>query len=261
MGSVLQEKLTEITQRMKVMKESWVAEIEDGGNTDLAIYVHFWRGEELIAAAQCPLDRDTALNAAHIGAMGFSADTVSITFESWHSTHKQSPITGENWRPREMQFVGETNPEAVAKRWVNECLTTSIHDREGNYGISSEPFQIEGEGGDRKVVWLEADAQMRISSENENERGDGFMFNVLQKIMSEKKMTELMAEQVQQNPLFEVLDAVISDPELRYYHTDSATVQAMAEREVALAVVLNAEKGSERYRLIKERFGEAMVQF
>ncbi len=96
----LQEKTNQITEVMKRTKEDWVATKPD--NTDIAIYLHFWRGDDLVITLQCEVDRDKAMMAGDIGAMGFGADTMAITFESFHSSIGESPLTGQRWRPHEM---------------------------------------------------------------------------------------------------------------------------------------------------------------
>src|SRR5881392_4158957 len=113
----LEEKLTEIAEVMRGTKESWVATGPE--NTDLSMFLHFWRGDELVAAAQTPLDRDTGLKAGMLGARGFSATTMAITFESYQAVEPHSPMTGLDWRPGEMQYVFKTQPDQTS---VLECM-------------------------------------------------------------------------------------------------------------------------------------------
>ena len=136
-----------ITQLMKETKESWVASEPD--NTDLAIYLHFWRGDEMVAMVQTPLDRDTGLEAGMVGATGFAATTMSLTFESYNSTLPESPLTGKRWEPHEMQYTFEAVPQNRIEHWVKECLTTTAHERGGEFGLTSLPYIIEG----TKVLW------------------------------------------------------------------------------------------------------------
>src|SRR6185503_18755085 len=148
MTMTLSEKLEMVTELMKKTKERWVSHEPD--NPDLAMYLHIFRGDEPVITVQCPLDRDTALKAALLAAPGFSASDITLTFESYTTTHRKSPITGEPWMPREMQFVAQTVPDAFEKGWVNECLTTSAHSRNGEYALASQGYRIK----DGKVEWL-----------------------------------------------------------------------------------------------------------
>ena len=245
----LKEKMDEVSEVMQRTKEEWVA--TDPDNTDIAIYLHFYRGDELVAAVQCPLDRDTALKAGQLGAAGFCADTMGITFESYHSDLPESPITGKRWVPKEMQFIAETVPDAFDKGWVSECITTTLHERGGGYILHSKAYRIV----DGKVEWKDGTGTYDISSDNEEGRGGGVMHEYLQHAMAMPTILEEMDRQAESDPNVALMNNLVADEEQRRYHIDVATFKAMGERKLAMSVVLTAEPGSRREEWLTERFG------
>lgn len=237
----LSEKLASINDTMKHTKEDWVATKPD--NPDLAIYLHFWRDDFMVAGVQCALDRDAGLEAGSLAAMGFSAQAMTITFESYYSDLPESPITHQPWQHLEMQYVSETYPDAQDKGWVDPCLTTTIHERGGGYGLSSVTYRIAGD----TVEWGEEHTV--ISSEMEDLQGGGVMFEHLQAAMARPTLQEKIAEDAKQ--LFG-----LTDEESRLFHSDMATAMALQERGLAVAVMFSAKEGSQREQWLNERLGE-----
>ena len=249
----LSEKTQIVTDLMKSTKESWVE--RDPENPDLAIYLHLFRGDELVCTVQCPLNRDTALKAAHLAAAGFNASTITLTFESYHTELKESPITGKRWMPREMQFVAETHPEAWENGWVAECLTTSAHERGGGYELFSQAYRIK----DGKVEWGDTK-----SVKHSNEQGDhegGLMFDHLQQAMATPTVEEQLEEQAKENPLAAMVAGLIEDPERRQFHIDMATAKALEDNDLAVGVMVLADDGSERAQWLAERLGTADYRY
>ena len=251
MTMTLSEKVQMVTEIMKQTKEQWV---ETGPEvTDLGIYLHFFRGDELVCTLQCPLDRDTALHAAVMAAPGFCASTMVMTFESYHTTRRKSPVTGEDWMPREMQYVAETNPDALAKEWVFECLTSSAHERGGKYALVSQPYVIK-EG---KVEWREMKSDFPTNEIGETTEGaSGYMFENLQRAMSFPTILEALEEQARENPMAQMVANMIEDPDRRQFHIDMATAQTLESKELVEGVMLMAEEGSERQEWLRERLGD-----
>lgn len=243
----LREKTDQITEVMKQTKEEWVATKPE--NTDIAIYLHFWRGDDLVITLQCEVDRDKAMMAGDMGAMGFGADTMAITFESFHSNEGKSPLTGEQWRPHEMQFVFEAEPRNAVEHWVDECITTTMHERGGGYVLNSNGYRIvKGQ-----VVWTEQ--QMHISSDTEGENAAGFMFEYMQRAMAAQTIEDKIAEDAKTNPLTAMMGTLVEDPERRLYHTDMATLTALNDRKLIQTALVGAEPGSVREELLQERLG------
>src|SRR5204862_6338694 len=188
-------------------------------------------------------DRDTGLKAGMLGARGFSATTMAITFESYQAVEPHSPMTGLDWRPGEMQYVFKTQPGQTS---VLECMTTSMHERGGGFGLCSQPFQIK-EG---QVVWSEA--MVHLPSDGE---ADGAMFSYLQQAMSVSTVIEEMAADKRQ--LAKLLLDAVDDPEVRLFHADMATCQVLLKDEVATSVALLADPGTEREQWIAERMDDS----
>jgi hypothetical protein len=243
----LQEKATEIAKVMEEVKERWVADPANEGQTDLSIYLHFWRGEEMVATVVCPLDRDTGLHAGLMGAKGFNATTMAITFESYHTELAESPLSGQPWRPHEMQYVFYAHPE---EDWVTECLTTSVHERDGAFVLHSQAFKIE----DGHVIW--GDSQLHHVSSEDEITGNGVMFEYLQQAMKEPLLMAELQKEGEKSPLAQLMLTLVNDPEEQYFHADAATARILMDRKLAITVMLGAEPGTKREEWIKERFGE-----
>lgn len=242
----LQERLKQTVELVKEIKTAWVDSKPE--NTDLAIYLHFWRGDEIVAAVQTALDRDVGLQAGALGAMGFGADVMSIAFESYYSTLVNSPITGEPWLHRELQFVYETHPEAHAEGWVDSCISIAVHERGGEYAFLSVPYVIE----DDQVVWT--DGEQQVSSAHSEEQARGPMFEYLQQVMSSPTIADRMAEG-SDDQIAKMMAGLIDDDEARLFHTDMATLKALEDRGLITGIMFGAEKGSNRAQWLQERLG------
>jgi hypothetical protein len=244
----LREKTRQIVEVMKKTKEDWVASKPE--NTDIAIYLHFWRGDDLVVTLQCDVDRDKAIQAGDLGAMGFGADTMAITFESFHSNTGQSPLTGEPWRPHEMQYVFEAEPRNAVEHWVDECITTTAHERGGGYILASNGYRIVG----TEVIWTEE--QMHLSSEDEDGSASGAMFDYLQHAMERPTIEKAIEEEEGKNPLTRFMaDSLKDDPERRLFHIDMAALTSLNERGLIRSAMIGAEPGSLREKLLTERLG------
>jgi len=248
----LREKISQITDLMKLTKESWVATRPD--NTDLAIYLHFWRGDDLVVMVQTPLDRDTGLAAGQVGAAGFAATTMSLTFESYHSELPESPNTGKPWEPHEMQYTFEAVPENREKHWVKECLTTTAHERGGGFILQSLPYTIE----DYQTIWSEP---LVVDSEVVGEGGGGVMYDYMQAAMAAPTIEEAMLAKGKDDPMAELVHSLVTDPEARLFHTDMATLTALKERNLVGSVVFTTVPGTLREQWIEERLGPDAIKF
>jgi hypothetical protein len=243
----LKEKMDKVVELMKATKSDWVATKPE--NTDIAIYLHFYRGDDLIVAVQCPLDRDTALHAAHIGAMGFAAQTATISFESYHAVTEVSPLTGEPWLHQEMQYVAEVYPDR--KDWVAECISVTGHDRDGAFGMWSQPYLIK----DYQVEWGEETSFISSPDDEEPLEGAGRMFQAMQHAMTAPSIMEQIEKQIADDPAAAFISGLITDEEARLFHTDMATYRALEQRNLIISAVFAARDGSNRQQWLTERFG------
>lgn len=245
--TALVERVTEISDLMKTVKTDWVAEQHE--NTDILIFVHLFRGDTMVAALQCPLDRDVALNACHLAAVGMAPDLLVVTFESWHSNREKSPITGEDWVPGEMAYVGQTYPEAKKEHWVNECLTTHGFDRFSEYALISTPYLIEG----TEVTFEEAEV---YDSHDADFKGAGYMHDVLAQVMQMPTVFDQIAEdEGPQATVIGILSDLMSET-ARWFHLDCAALKAMADKKLIVSAVLIAQDDPERQEMIANRFGD-----
>lgn len=248
----LNDKLTMMADLMRTTKNDWVA--TQPRDTDLEVYLHFWRGDELVAAVQCRPDQTSVTDAGHIGAMGFNADTMAVTFESFHSNLKESPLTGQPWRHREMQFVFETYPDASERGWVSECVSTSMHERDGLFAMHYQEYRIK----DWVVEWMEAKAKTVAPDTDFGSSPAEQMFEFLEAALTRPKLDTAIAEV--DNPIATLVDGLFPvGSELRLYHTDMATIHALEERGVSTNVVLRAEVGSDREKWLTERLGPPVL--
>jgi hypothetical protein len=243
----LQEKLAEVSKVMRDTKTAWVA--TEPENTDLVIYLHFWRGEEMVVSVLCALDRDTALRAGEMAAAGYNADIMSVSFESYSTPLKESPLTGEAWKHMEMQYVVETVPDAYEKGWVSECITTSVHDRNGGYALHMQPYRIHG----TEVEYSEETGGMDSDTEGE---GGGVMHDWMQHIMTRPKLIEIVnaSDQPEAEALGFIAETMPEEEQLAHY--DLVTSAVLMERELATGVFYSAPSGSLREQMLKERVEE-----
>jgi hypothetical protein len=184
-----------------------------------------------------------------LAAVGMGADVLVTTFESWHSRHPKSPVTGKDWEPGEMGFVGQTMPEAREQGWVNECLTTSGYDRHENYALVSRPYLIE----DNEVSYGELEV---MDSDDPDFSGGGLMHEVFVEIMKIETIRDKIASDDQDLAAVKAVADLIPDEETRYFHMDCASLKALAEQELIVSAILMAEDNTTRQTLIEERFGE-----
>lgn len=180
---------------------------------------------------------------------------MSLTFESFNSTLGESPITGNPWEPHEMQYVFEAVPENRTEHWVKECVTTTAHERGGEFALTSMPYVIE----DGQVVWSES--RIEISSQAEGEGGGGVMFDWMQHAMAQPTIEEVMSSKAENDQITAVISEMVTDPEMRLFHTDMATYRAMEEQHLVSAIMFAANPGSLRAEMIEERLGSQAIKY
>lgn len=249
----LKKRTQEIVDGVKRLKSEWVDSNPE--NTDLAIYLHFYRGDELVALVQSPMDRDTALSAARMGAVGFCADTMSVAFESFHSTLGTSPVSGKPWRPREMQYIFETDPMASEKGWVYSCITISSHEKGGDWTITTLPYRLKRKPLKKKMelTWL-VDEELQLDSDDIGE-GSGVMHEAMQEAMTRPNTIESLTQLAEKEPAAMLIAEGLNEEQL-LLQSDLATHRSLLEHRVATAIVLYAAPDSERQQWLTERLGE-----
>lgn len=147
--------------RIKFMKEAKVAEArirEDG--TDLVPTVEGWRGNDpVVTMMPDAVDRDAALNAARLVAVGYGCDLIVLTTEGWHPTKDHveiNPVTGRPWAQGEMQDVVEHH-QGMERGIIVEALTITAVNKAGDVIGSVYDYEIVANPltGRLQVKWQE----------------------------------------------------------------------------------------------------------
>jgi hypothetical protein len=250
--TTLVEKTKAIQEVMVHTKTTWVASGPE--ETDLAFYIHLFRGDELVGVVITRTgDRDTLLKAATLAAPGFAATTVTVTFESWHTTLAKSPLTDEDWRANEMQYIADTDPLAFEKGWLTECVTTVSYDRDGAAAMVSQAYRIK----DEEILWEDPEV---LDGSDGNTVGGGYMSDYLSNLMT-KEAADVLEQKMKELKLAQLFaDATGMTPEQQRFHMDAAVMTTLMERKLVEAVILGAEEGSARQTWIEERFGSSAQQ-
>ncbi len=139
--------------------------------SDIKAMVDVLRGDELIAAVVVGQhERDEILRVFRGCAIGFDADTLALTHESYasatrlpadldHLTEQDeediersriNPLTGQPWGPGEMQEAA-IHHGGLEKGWVHEVLSISCANRAGDIAVTMLPYRY----ASRHVVWGE----------------------------------------------------------------------------------------------------------
>jgi hypothetical protein len=231
---MISEHLHAVTELARDLKATAARRAESDLSAQIAVY----RGLDPVAIVITGKhQRDLILDAAHIAARGFGPDAIALLIETWcaHVDHAEAnPVTGEPWGPGEMQDAVE-NHRAREKGWVSDALLIEVHNRAGDVAAASLPYRIVR----REVVWGEP-----LTTPD---RMEGVVPDALTEIMAEP---DLVATAYLENP-----DWDLSPEELRDI-CDVTAARALVER--GNAVLLWAEPGSDRERLIKERLGQSV---
>jgi hypothetical protein len=244
----LKQKTAMVTDLMKETKRSWIA--SEPESTDMAIYLHFWRDDELVVMLQCRYDQEVSSNALLVGVAGFGATTVSMTIESYNTRQLVSPVTGEAWMSGELQYVFETNPQNKVEGWVTEALITYVAERGGGWAKCSDPYRMEN----HEVFWEDQVIEMGTEVEPEND-----VIGFMQHVLSLRTIEDQLREDSEHNAMTALVNSLVTDPELRFFHTDMATYRTLTDRNLITAIGFQTEKGSVRAQLIKERMGDHVI--
>ena len=231
-----EEILETICKVMRQTKTKWLA--TNPVNPDLAIYLHFFRDGELVATAQTPLNRDTALQAMALGGQGMGATVISFTCESYETASDISPYTGQPWAARERQFIFETKPDQTE---VTECLTTTVVDATGKALCTVQPFRINS----GELEWLE-----EMSAGN----AGGLIAETLTQILQSPKLADLVNEKLGGDLLVQIQAELGAERSL--FHQDMAVWRALLGKELISSMIIEAKPGTLRYDMLQERLGE-----
>lgn len=245
----LRQRTEEVIASIRKLKTDWVA--ANPKDPDLATYLYFFRGDDLIAWVQAPMDPESALTVARMGRIGFAATTLCIAHEGYNATTKESPVTGRPWGPGEKQFVYETDPMASAKGWVDSAIIITCHEYGGKWLFAVLPFKIRR----GKLTWLEDREVISTSEDEDVQDAGGGVHDALQEVMTFPTTTDRLFEAAELNPVFKFMADHLGEEE-RLFHSDMATHRQLLKHNLAMAIEMVAEPGSDRERWLTERLGK-----
>jgi hypothetical protein len=203
--------------------------------------VAVYRGEEHIATFMVPVSRDSLLQAAQAAAIGFNADILCLTFETWMSgpdfpdPRDKHPITGERVGSGDLQDLVE-NHHGLERGWVVDAIALVGVNRAGDTEMVSLAYRMKGT---RRVEWL-PDFNPQYGE------GGGRVYDALGAIMRAVepglRAAELIREEFPGATSYEAQRAI----------QDGMTLAALQRRGADfVAVLLNTgEPGSERHNIL-----------
>lgn len=221
------------------------------GRTDISTCIQAWRGDQIAAIIWSPPDRDRMLGLAHIAAIGFGADVLAVTMETYQALGDGqggkpiNPTTGEQWGPGEMQQAAEEH-DAVARGWITEALMTQVLNRAGDTSMVCQPYRITG----RVVEWDD----FPLPGEGDP-RAEGIVPDALARAMSAESI-DVIAHR-----MFGHAATAGLSPERARAHQDVAVVKVIGEQypDGDVLVLLTAEPGTVRQQVLRDRLPSSNV--
>jgi hypothetical protein len=266
--------LSEAVDRVLTMQTSAKEEIvkhayeskEQPDDDDLTVlsFVEFWRGDEVVAVAAIPSDRDTMLEIAVNGSYSFSADMTVVSFEGWAATTKINPASGEPWEPGDMAHLAQ-HERGRERGFIAESLLVTGVDREGNLCGRGKNFTIK----DKEVIWTD-DISANFNPGDEVVP-TGLVNDALKFAMSKPSIAQIVSGEASLDPnetpeqmaerkkTFERAAAHLSREVMDFYMDKSGLKHlalAVGAGEGLLMLGLSAEPDSLRAQLIEEGMHE-----
>lgn len=205
--------------------------------------VHFWRGEDLVSVV-LPLnhDRDLMLRFADVGASGFGADLVAISFDAYSAIVMKNPLTGEAWGGDEMHQAA-TKHKGRERGWLSDCISSIAVNRAGDQWSIQRRYRKEFP----RVHWGDTTV---FSSLEDGLHGGGVMGDALVEAMVDLPTLDQLIARSGLTPM----DLGLSADEARA-HMDCATVKMFPKLGLEGLGLLHAEPGSTRAAIIEESLG------
>ena len=202
---------------------------------ELMVYVSLWREEPVLTLVST--NRDDALHAAYVAAVGADAERIGITFEGWRAREMTNPDTGKDWGPGEMSEYNEKHPENDV---IYSGILTYVLARDGESVVKSAEIITGEHGSVAKPDEIDEVLEFR-----------GYIPENLKAAMDQGTLSDMMPPGV----------AAKAEEALghtrRYYHQDRAIIRELFDRNKIVAVMIFAVAGSEREALINEQVGDA----
>lgn len=127
-------------ERARDLKDQKLADWHHDDRPELHPTVIGWRGDqEVVVMIPMDVDRDDALHAARLAAVGFGCDTLALSVDTWGTSRRTNPVTGKAWGEREMQQVVEQH-QGIERGWITEALSTFVVNRAGDVASAWQPY-------------------------------------------------------------------------------------------------------------------------
>lgn len=138
----LKQQHDEHVETVKGVKERYAK--RRGDDEPMPTEIRVFRDGREIAVIATFNSPDFFMKVFHVARVGFSAQRMSLSMESWSSKLKENPLSGEEWEQGEMAYVAEYYPEARENGWVTDALNVFTFDENGDYESSLIHFSMEG---------------------------------------------------------------------------------------------------------------------
>lgn len=236
--SALSAALDHAVREARRLKEAHVRDTHDPARraTDIAPVVLGWRGSQpVVLLAPARVNRDDALHATRLAAIGFGCDVLSVTTEGWvPANSKRNPTTGKPWGPGEMQRAVEEEG-ALEAGWITEALTTNVVNRAGDVLGALLPYRVDRRVSALGITSYDLEWAQQPALSPKNGWG-GLVVDYLVEFMNEPPVDALMA----QAGLPSGESYGMSDEEARA-HIDCAVVKTLRRSGFDGAVMLLAD--------------------
>ena len=236
--SPLSAALEHAVREARRLKEAQVRDTHDParGATDISPVVQGWRGSQpVVLLAPARVNRDDALHAARLAAVGFGCDVLSFTADGWQAADPaRNPTTGKPWGPGEMQRAAEEEG-ALEAGWITEALTVNVVNRAGDVLGAALPYRVDQRVSALGITSyaLQWGQQPALSPKN---GWGGLVVDYLVEFMNEPPVDALMA----QAGLPSGESFGLSDEEARA-HIDCAVVKTLRRSGFQGALMLLAD--------------------
>jgi hypothetical protein len=144
-----------LTTLVKPAQETFVSMVTPkalgGEGGAFAPVINAYRGRHCICMA-IPGDGDgqRIASTARTMAVGFEADAVAISTDSYVSDHQQNPMTGQPWNYGAMELLADQH-DGIARGWVKEALMIAVYRHDGHAVMCELPYVRQPDG---VITWL-----------------------------------------------------------------------------------------------------------
>lgn len=220
---------------MTAMAQAARSQLEEGHRRGLGMpfSVQFWRDGEMAASMRVEGDTDDLTFSVRVAVIGFSADVVVLSLDSYNALQDENPLTGAEWEHGEMEKSAD---QLIQMGAISEALTTMAYDRSGPLGLRVQLYRRV----DNRLEWGAPD------DADEFHPIQGYLDAALRDIMQSRRAIDGV-------PL-EVLTAGPHSKETVLTAADMMTAELIAEnlRGVVSGVSLYAQPGSVRESALAE---------